>query len=239
MVEAPKPRRLHPTSIPYINKVFSTLIYCGCGWGHGCTLTLLRLCRWGWIFGKLGTWLSPSDIIRSWLRLQNPIDCVPHPYHIYTKCFSTLIYCGWAHGCTLTLLCLCRWRWIFSKLGTWLSPSDVLKSWLRLQSLIDCIPHPDHIYTKCFSTLIYCGWAHGCTLTLLRMCRWGWIFGKLGIWMSPSDVVRSWLSLQNPADCIPLLLFIHTQCFSTLICCGWAHGCTLTLLRMCRWGVYP
>jgi hypothetical protein len=140
---------------------------------------------------------------RSWLRLQSPIDYISHRYHIYTTCFSTLICCGWAHECTLTLLRLCRWGLVFGKLGTWLSPSDVVRSWLRLQNPIDYISHPYHIYNKCFSTLICCGWAHGCTLTLLRLCRWEWIFGKLRTWLSRSDVVRSWLRLQSPADFHP------------------------------------
>jgi hypothetical protein len=39
----------------------------------------------------------------------NSFDCIPHPYHMYTKCFSTLICCGWTYGCTLTLLYLCKW----------------------------------------------------------------------------------------------------------------------------------
>ncbi len=137
-------------------------------WVHPYSDTPLEV---GVDLGKLGVWLSPSDVVRSRLRLQTPIDCIPHPYHIYTKCFSILIDCGWAHGYTLTLLRLCRWGWIFGKLGTWLSPSDVVRSWLRLQSPIDCIPHPYHRYTRCFSTLIYCGLAHWCTLTLLRVCR--------------------------------------------------------------------
>jgi hypothetical protein len=205
----------HPYHI--YTKCFSTLLYCG--WAHECTLTLLCLCRWEWIFGKLGTWLSPSDVVRSRFKLQTPVYLIPHPYHIYTKCFSTLIYCGWAHGCILTLLRLCRWGWIFAKLGKWLSPSDVVGSWLRLRSPVDCIPHPYHINTKCFSTLIYCRWAHGCTLTLLRLCRWGWIFGKLGTYLSPSDVIRSWLRLQSPVDCIPHPFYIYAKCFSTLIYC--------------------
>jgi hypothetical protein len=159
--------------------------------------------RWGWILGKLGVWLSPSDFVRSWLRLQRPIDCIPHPYHVYTKCFSTLICCGWAYGCNLTLLRMCRFGWILGKLGAWLSPSDAVRSWLRLQSPVDCIPHPYHMNVKCFSTLICCGWAYRCTLTLLHLCRWGWILGKLGAWLSPNDAVRSWSRLQSPIDCIP------------------------------------
>ncbi len=106
MVEAPNPHRLHPISILDIYKVFSTLICCELA--YGCTLTLLRLCRSGVNFWKIGVGLSPSDVVMSWLRLQTPIDCIPRPYHMYTKCFSTLICCEWAYGCTLTLLCLCR-----------------------------------------------------------------------------------------------------------------------------------
>ena len=34
--------------------------------------------------------------------LQCPLDCIPHPYHMFTKCFCTLICCGWAYGCTLS-----------------------------------------------------------------------------------------------------------------------------------------
>ena len=147
---------------------------------------------------------------------------------IYTKCFSTLICCGWAHGCTLTLFHLCRWGWIVGKLRAWQSPSDVVRSWLRLQSLANCIPHPYHIYTKCFSTLICCGWAHGCTLTSFHVCRWEWILEKLKACRSPSDVVRSWMRLQSLTNNIPYPYHIYTKVFSTLICCG----CTLTLIRL-------
>jgi hypothetical protein len=34
-------------------------------------------------------------------RLPTPIDCIPHSYWLYTKCFSTLRCCGWAYGYTL------------------------------------------------------------------------------------------------------------------------------------------
>jgi hypothetical protein len=30
-------------------------------------------------------WLSLFDVAVSWLRLQTPIDCIPHPYWMYTK----------------------------------------------------------------------------------------------------------------------------------------------------------
>jgi hypothetical protein len=54
----------------------------------------------GMNFRKIGAWLSPSDFVVSWLSLQTPIDCIPHPYWMYTKCFSTLRCCGWAYGYT-------------------------------------------------------------------------------------------------------------------------------------------
>ncbi len=128
---------------------------------------------------KLGVWWqSLSDVVKSWLRVQSPVDCIPHPYYVYTKCFSTLICCRWTCRCTLILIHLWRWVWIFGKLEVWLSLSDVVKSWLRLQSPIDCIPHPYHIYNV-FSTLICCGWTCGCILILICLWRWGWIFGKL------------------------------------------------------------
>ena len=181
---------------------FSTLICCG--WTCGCTLTtLIRLWRWGWIFGKLGVLLSVSHVVKSWLRLQSPKVCIPHSYHIYTMCFSTLICCGWTCGCTLTLIRLWRWGWIFGKLGVLLSVSHVVKLWLRLQTPVGCIPHPYHIYTKCFSTLICYGWTCGCTLTLICLWRWGWIFAKLGVLLSVSSVVKSWLGLQSTVGCIP------------------------------------
>ena len=162
------------------------------------------------------------------------MKCIPHPCHnMYTKCFSTLICCGWAYGCTLTLLHLWRSGVYFGKL-VWLSWSDVVMSWLRLQTPVKCIPHPYQMYSQCFSTLICCGWAYGCTLTLLHLCRSGVDFRKIELSPpSPSDVVMSWLRLQTCLECIPHPCHMYTQCFSTLICCGWAYGCTITLLRLC------
>ncbi len=162
------------------------------------------------------------------MRIQSSIDFIPHPLHVYTKCFSTLICCGWAYGCTLMLIHLWRWGWVLGKLGVCLSPSDVLRlrSWSRLQSPEYCIPHPYHMNVKRFSTLICCGWAYSCTLMLIHLCRWGWILGKFGAWLSLSNGVRSWLRPQSPVDCIPHPYHIYSKCFSTLICCVWAYGCS-------------
>ena len=124
-----------------------------------------------------GVWPSLYDVVRSWLRLQTPIDCIPHPYWMYTKCLSTLRYCGWAYGCTLTYAVLHVQVGVnFRKNGVWPSLYNVVRSWLRLQTPIDCIPHPCWMYTKCFSTWRYCRWPYGCTLMPYHyICRWGGI----------------------------------------------------------------
>jgi hypothetical protein len=172
-----------------------------CEWAYRPTLTLLRLCRSGVDFRKIGVWLSPSDVAISWLRLPTPMDCISHPFYIYTKCFNTLICCEWAwvHHYTVTPV---QVRGGFLDNWGMAKPEDVAMSWLRLQTPADCIPHPNHMYTKCFSTLICCGWAYGCTLTLLRLCRSGVDFWENGVDLSPGDVAMSWLRLQTPVDCI-------------------------------------
>jgi len=38
--------------------------------------------------------MSDVDVVMSWLRLQNHLECITHPYHMYTKCLITLICCG-------------------------------------------------------------------------------------------------------------------------------------------------
>ena len=43
------------------------------------------------------------------VEAENP-HCIPHPYWMYKKCFSTLKCCGWAYGCILMLYYMCRWR---------------------------------------------------------------------------------------------------------------------------------
>jgi len=52
-----------------------------------------------------GVWpsLYVYDVAVSWLTLQTPIDCIPHLYWMYTKCFINLGCCRWAYGCILML----------------------------------------------------------------------------------------------------------------------------------------
>jgi len=133
-------------------------------------------------FWKIELSPSPSDVVMLWLRLQTHLKCIPHPCHTYTKRFITLICRGWAYGCTLTLLRLWKLGVYFGKLA-WLSWSDVVMSWLRFQTPAKCIPHPYQMYSKCFSTLIYCGWAHDMSPPLhcyAYATSGGGILGKLG-----------------------------------------------------------
>ena len=146
----------------------------------GAPLTLLRLCRLEWISRKIGVGRSLSDVIMSWLRLQTRTDCIPHPNHMYTKYFSILLSCGWAYGSARTLLLFCQVGQDFGKIRVRLSPSDVVRSCFRLQNRLECIQHPYYMYTKCFITLICCGWAYGSALTLLHLCRSGVEFRKIG-----------------------------------------------------------
>ena len=102
MVEAANPQRLHPTSNMDVYKVFEHLEMLWMGiWVR--TYAVLHV-QVGVNFKKNGIWLSLYDVVVSWLRLQIPIDCIPHPYWMYKKCFSSLRCCGWAYGYTLTLL---------------------------------------------------------------------------------------------------------------------------------------
>ena len=82
----------------------------GCFWKIAAyTVTLVQvgvdvtLVQVGVDFKKIYVGTGPNDVVRSWLRLQTPVDCIPHQYHMYTKCFSTLISCGWGYESTLTL----------------------------------------------------------------------------------------------------------------------------------------
>jgi hypothetical protein len=177
MLEAPKLLGVHPTSISYVYKVFYYLDILWMGiWVPPYTVMPVQVGSGR----KTGVGRSLSDVVMSWLRLQTHLESMPHPFHMYTKCFDTLICHGWAYVCALTLFCLCRLGVDFRKIGVSRSLSDVVMSWLRLQTCLECIPHPCHMYTKCFSTLICCGWAYGSALTLFCLCRSGVDLQKLG-----------------------------------------------------------
>jgi len=134
MVEAPNPLGVHPTSMSYVYKVFQHLDMLWMGiWVYHYTVTPVQV---GVNFRKIGVGRSLSDVVMSWLRLQTHLESIPHAFHMYIKCFSTLIRCGWAYGSALTLLCLCMAGVEFRKIGVGWSLSDVVISWLRLQTCI-------------------------------------------------------------------------------------------------------
>jgi hypothetical protein len=120
MVEAPNPCRLHPTSISHVYTVFKEFLHFDMLWTMAvdglCIYGVMRVhpyypgyaCAGGGGFlENWGIWLGPSDDIMTWLRLQTPVDCIPHSYHMYTKCFNTLTCYGlwmgmiWVHTSTV------------------------------------------------------------------------------------------------------------------------------------------
>ncbi len=182
------------------------------------------------ILGKLGLSPSPSDDVLSWLRLQTHLECIPHPFHMYTKYFSNLLCCGWACMCALTMLGLGRSGVEFRKIGAQWSPSDVVMSQLRLQTNLECIPHPCHMYTQRFSTLICWGWAYNPPLHCYTCADQEWSLGKLG-WAQPKWCCNVMLEAPNPLGVHPTSMpyvcavFQH---FDMLWMGIWIHPYTVT-----------
>ncbi len=105
-------------------------------------------------------------------------------------------------------------------------------SWLRLQQASDWTPHPYWMYTKCFGSLRWCGWAYESTVTLLGLCRWGAYFGFLRVHQSLRDVVvvMSWLRLQQASG------VVHANVGQNVTRVGPSFGffCTKSYIRRSR-----
>ena len=114
MVKAPMPCKLHPTSISYIQSVLAPWYAVD---GHMCAPLHCSTCAGGGWFWKIGGVGKSKWCCKVMFEAQSLVNSIPHSCHIYTKCFSTLICCGWAHGCTLTLFHMCWWGWIWGKLS--------------------------------------------------------------------------------------------------------------------------
>ncbi len=192
---------------------------------------------WGLIFSKVGVDLSLSDDALSWLRPKPPMECIPHPYWTYIKCFSALICYEWAYGSTLTLLCLCRFGEDFRKVGVDLNLSDVAMQWLRLKPQWTA----SHIHIGFIQSVLPPWYAMNGHMGLpshsYACAGLGSIFGEIGVDLSPSDVVMSWLRLKTPVECIPHPYDMYTECFTTMISYEWTYGSTLTLICQCRLGM--
>ncbi len=106
MVQATNSFRRHPTSISYVYKMFQHLdmLWMDIIWVHPYTVILVQV---GMNILKVCVWVRLNVVVVSWLRLQTASEGITHPYHMYTKCFSTLICCGLKYGYTLTLLSSC------------------------------------------------------------------------------------------------------------------------------------
>jgi hypothetical protein len=181
MVEASNPLEVHPTSILYVYKVFQHLDmlwmgicvrpYTGMPVQVGGRERILGK------FGQGGAW----EMLYCHGWGSKPAWSAFHIHFICIQSVSAPWYAVDGHmASTLTLLCLCRSGVEFRKIGLSPSPSDVVMSWLSLQTHLECIPHEYHMYTKTFITLICRGLAYGCTLTLVRLWRSGWFLRKLG-----------------------------------------------------------
>ncbi len=105
MVEAVNPSWLLPTSILDMYEVFEHLNMLWMGiWVH---LYIVIPVEVGAKFWTIGVRRSPNDVVVSWLRLQTPADCIPHPYWIYIKCLSTYIsYAVDGHIVAITMICI-------------------------------------------------------------------------------------------------------------------------------------
>jgi hypothetical protein len=101
MVEATNSFRLHPRSISHVYKMFWQLDVLWMEiWVHPYTVIMVQVGLHIW---KVAMWVRPNGVVVSWFRLQTASEGIPHLYHMYTKCFSILICCGWTCGCTVSL----------------------------------------------------------------------------------------------------------------------------------------
>ena len=118
------------------------------------------------------------------------------------KCLSTFICCGWAHGWNLKLLCLWRWGKV--------EPNDVVVSWLRLQEVPNCIPHPYWRYMKCLN--LHMLWLGLWIQPYCNTCAGGVTWSQMMLWCHGWGCKRS----QTASH-------IHIGG----IWCVWAHSYTL------------
>ncbi len=157
----------------------------------------------GGILGGLEVYyLSPSDVVMSWLRLQQASDCITHLYWMYTKCFVALIWCVWAYGSTLTQLGLCRWGLIMVFWGRsepgWccnITMVEATKGFrLDLTSILDV--YKVFWYLDMVRVGIWVHPYYTVRTVQARLVFWG----ILGIVLSLRDVVMSWFRLQQASD---------------------------------------
>jgi hypothetical protein len=177
--------------------------------------------------------LYDYDVAVSWLRLQTPIDCIPHLHWIYTKCFSTLRCCGWAyHGCThMPYHYMCRWGWISGQKGY---GRACMILWCRGRGWKLKTPMTSsHIHIGCIQSVL-APWDEvdgpmGASLCCNTIAAGGEIREKRGmvepVWYCGVMVkaeIPHWLHPKSILD-------VYKVFELTLRCCRWAYGCILML----------
>ena len=118
--------------------------------------------------------------------------------------------------------------------GSLMESNDVIMSCLRLTATSNCFPHPYQTCTKCLSTSICCLQAYSITLTQLYPSYFPQIWALGHLW-SQNDVIMSWLRLTANSNCLPHPYQTYAKCLSTLICCPYAYGSSLTQLYTPTW----
>ncbi len=148
--------------------------------------------------------LSLNDFVVSCLRLQTPTDCIPHSYYMYANYFNILLWCWGAYGGTPYTATQVQVRVDFKENWGGVEPERFCNVMIEATN-----PHRLHPTSKSY---VYKVFQHIAKLwmgiwvlpyyTLLLLCQVGEDFRKIRVRLSPSDVVMSWLRLQNHLECI-------------------------------------
>ncbi len=153
-------------------------------------------------------------------------------YKVFWKHLDVQWMGRWVYSYTLPLQHLCRWYG--SNSGNMGHGRARMMQWYHGW---DCTPllTASHIYIGCKQSVLAPWYAvdehMGVPLDCKNCVGGGQFQGKCGHgWaVSPNDAVLPWWTLKTAPDCIPHLYWMHTKCFSTLICSEWAYECTLTV----------
>ena len=128
-------------------------------------------------YGGSGTMVDPS-------AHQQPINVLKHLVYVWSGCGNHSMWVWGLNQCTLTFylytISVTKEFGLLTKLRT--NKMVVAARWwihLPINSILMLSN------SKCFSTLRCCGWAYGCTLMLIHLCRWGCIFGFFGGLLTP------------------------------------------------------
>ena len=161
-----------------------------------------------------------------------PPLCILHPFFECIQSVWASSY-GWAYGWTLTLILL-QLEPNFGHLRVRRSPNNIMVSCLEAVShlilYLTCIE--DDMKCLSHSTSHDVDGHLGAPLHCYTCAGWGPNFGNLGVKESPSasNIMVSFLEAINQPILLLTSIMDDMKCFSTFLWCGWAFGCTFTLL---------